>query len=105
MSNIQLNSDFNSYVLIWLFQDAMRKMGRSKKAIIKDINYDVVNGLVVTDEDDIVWEIETHAKIKIPEELKKSRVPDNETECFCVDCTIGIKEAGLCHVCKYLNRV
>jgi hypothetical protein len=103
MSNIKLDSDFNSYVLIWLFKDAMRKAGKRNK-VIKSMNYDVVNGLVATDEDDIVWEIETHAKIKIPEELMQSHVPDNETECFCVDCTIGIKEAGLCDVCKYLNR-
>jgi hypothetical protein len=104
MSNIQLTSDFNSYVLIWLFNDAMRKLGKRNK-VIKSINYDVINGLVVIDEDDIVWEVETHARVKIPQELFDSRVPDSEAGGFCVECNVGIKDSGTCDICKYLNKI
>lgn len=103
MSNIEFNSDFNSHVLICLFKDAMRKLGKYKK--IKSMNYDVENGLVVVDENDVVWELETHARVKIPKQLIDSRVPDNEASGFCVECNVGIKSSGLCDVCKYLSKI
>ena len=67
MSKIELDSDFPSYVLINLFLDAIRKFGKHKN--VKSMAYDVENGLVVVDGNDVIWNLEVSAKVIIPDEL------------------------------------
>lgn len=108
--NIDLSTgtDLN-FVLINLFKEALAKFGKSDK-LVKSIEYNVVDGLTVVDEKDVVWKLEVNAKAILPESLKdlpNHIVSDEDTKCFCVDCNRGINPPyrGLCSVCEYLNKI
>ena len=106
MGNINLGSDFASYVLIHLFKDAMAKFGKSKKVSIVSMNYDAVEGLTIVNKDGVEWKLEVNAKVLIPQKLKDKIVKDKEAKCFCVECTRGIaEEKSLCPVCEYLEKI
>ena len=107
MLNAELNSSANSYILMNLFFDAMSKIGKQKK--IKNIEYTVNHGLVVTDVNDVVWLREVNAKVKFPEELNdkpNSRIADDDAQTFCSNCDFGVKDNPklLCSVCEYLEK-
>jgi hypothetical protein len=108
MGNINLGpgSDFPSFVLIHLFKDAMAKLGRAKKAVVSDMNYNVVDGLTVVDGNGVTWNVQVNAKVCIPQELIDDRVEDNKAKSFCVECTTGMaEEKRLCSVCEYLEKI
>lgn len=105
MAEINLDSEFPSYVIIHLFKDAMAKFGKSEKLIDK-MDYNVVDGLTVVDHKGVVWKIEVNAKVIIPESLKTNRTSDEEAKQFCVECDWGINNnESLCDVCKYLDKI
>ena len=105
MSKIELDSDFPSYVLINLFLDAIRKFGKHKN--VKSMAYDVENGLVVVDGNDVIWNLEVSAKVIIPDELiEESNISDNDALKFCVECDRAMdSEEGVCSICQYLNKI
>ena len=112
MLHLNLDSSNNSYVLVRLFLDAMNKIGKHKT--IKSVNYTIVDGLVVTDENDVEWTLEVNAKVKIPEELNNklnSRTSDSNAKYFCRKCNCGVKDKlnedseFLCSVCEYLEKI
>ena len=106
MGNINLGSDFPSFVLIHLFKDAMAKLGRARKASIVSMDYNVVDGFTVVNADGVKWKVEVNAKVCIPQELKDDIVEDNKAKCFCVECTRGMsEEKRLCSVCEYLEKI
>lgn len=108
--NIDLSTgtDLN-FVLINIFKEALAKFGKSDK-LVKSIEYNVIDGLTVVDEKDVVWKLEVNANVKIPESLKdlpNRTVSDEDAKCFCVECNRGINppHSGLCSVCEYLNKI
>lgn len=112
MLNLDLDGSNNSYVLMRLFLDAMNKIGKHKT--IKSMGYTIVDGLVITDENDVEWTLEVNAKVKIPEELdykSNSRTSDSNAKYFCEKCNCGIKDKRnndpeiLCSVCEYLEKI
>lgn len=106
MGNINLGSDFPSFVLIHLFKDAMAKLGRARKVSIVSMDYNVVDGLTVVNADGVKWKIEVNANVCIPQELMDNIVEDNKAKCFCVECTRGIsEEKEICSVCEYLEKI
>lgn len=107
MLKIELESDSPSYVLKQLFIDSMRKIG--KKKLIKSMTYDCDNGLIVTDENDVIWSLEVNAKINIPQnelkDLPNARVTDDKANgLFCPECNSGVASEGICSVCEYLGH-
>lgn len=105
MSKIELDSEFPSYVLINLFLDAIRKFGKYKE--VKSMSYDVENGLVVVDGNDVVWNLEVNAKVILPDELiEENSVSDNNANKFCVECDRAINSNDeVCSICQYLNKI
>lgn len=98
-----------SYVLIRIFQDAMKKIG--KKKLCKSIYYNIDEGLVVTDENDVSWTLQINAEIKIPEELlNKQNARTSDTTCiFCCECNAAIKGYSedikpICSICEYIDK-
>jgi hypothetical protein len=103
MLKIELDSEIPSYVLINLFLDAIRKFGKYKE--VKSMTYDVENGLVVVDANDVIWNLEVNAKVILPDELIES-VSDNNAHKFCVECDRAMdSDEEVCGVCQYLNKI
>lgn len=109
MAQIDLNDgSFHSFVFIHLFQEALSKFGKSHKCV-KSMDYNVQDGLVVIDGDDVVWKVEVNAKVKFPDNLKdepNGRTVDNNAKMFCVECNWSIKnDSSICSVCEYLKKI
>lgn len=73
------------------------------------MDYTIVDGLVVTDENDVEWILEVNAKVKFPEELNdkpNSRTTADDARTFCSNCDFGVKDnlKLLCSVCEYLEK-
>jgi hypothetical protein len=106
--NISLDEK-ESYVLTRIFQDAMKKIG--KKKLLKSMSYDIDNGLVITDENDVSWTLQINAEIKVPEELRnKQNARTSDTTCiFCCECDAAIKGYSedikpICSTCEYIDK-
>jgi hypothetical protein len=106
--NISLDEK-ESYVLIRIFQDAMKKIGKNK--LLKSMSYDIDNGLVITDENDVSWTLRINAEIKISEELRnKQNARTSDTTCiFCCECNAAIKGYSedikpICSICEYIDK-
>lgn len=88
-----------SYVLVNLFKEAMRKIGKNK--LIKEMKYDVEKGLEVTDENDVVWRIDVTPSVVLP-----IHCANPSAEFFCPNCGRGTEEQlEICHICEYLSKI
>lgn len=99
------------YILIRLFKDAMRKIGRSE-ALVAGWDYNVEDGLKVRDQNGVFWKFHIYPELLIPQELldKAQKMKDKDTDgVFCHSCTLPIKKSatngGKCCVCDYIEKV
>jgi len=94
-----LDHSFSTEVLKCLFQDAMRNFGKAKRCF-KSMSYDMEQGFIVTDCNDVTWQIMTVAKVQIP---TFKVINDKDAKQFCVECNRGIIDR--CETCDYLKRI
>ena len=93
-----------THVLVQVFQDAMRKLAITGRAV-KSISYSMESGLWVRDENNAVWQVESFAKVVIPSNLLDDRAACcSEPTAFCPKCDWPSQSDELCGVCEYLSR-
>lgn len=83
-----------------------------QKKLVKSMSYDIDDGLLITDENDVSWTLQINAEIKIPEELSnKQNARTRDTTCiFCCKCDAAIKGYSediklICSICEYINKL
>lgn len=79
-------------VLLLLFKDQLAKIGIAERDV-KTVRYDTQNGLVLTDQHEIEWNMEVKFSVKIP-----SNILEKTDQTVCTT-------SNLCDVCKYYEKI